>query len=62
MGTILQMLQESTGSKLGDVSIGLQYSIEKMNAVDWPRLHYSLRWLWIRSLTLFWVVVPLGFA
>lgn len=62
MGAILQMLQEATDSQLGDVAIGLQYGVGKLNLIDWQGFHYSLRWLGIRLLTLLWVGLPFGAA
>lgn len=62
MGAILQMMQESTGSRLGDVSIGLQYGIEDLVLVEWSGLQYSPRWVGLRLLTFVWTLVPFGLA
>jgi hypothetical protein len=62
MGAILQMLQESTGSRLGDVSIGLQYGIDDMVQIEWSGLEYSLRWVGLRFWTFVWTLLPFGLA
>jgi len=62
MGAILQMIQESTPSKPGDVSIGMQYGIEKLVRIDWPGFHYSLYFFALRCLTFAWMLLPFGLA
>lgn len=62
MGAVVQMIEESTALRPGEVSIGLQYGVGEMALIDWPGLRYSAGWLGVRSLTFLWALLPFGIA